>query len=86
MRPISNLSALYGQIAEYQLENVEVRLRRILKVVRDSNRVGATNVKALKEFLRSEIETLAHLDGEIVEEERVIKGAVAMICEEVCVA
>jgi len=86
VRPISNLSELYGQVAEYQLENTEVRLRRILKVVRDSNRAGATNVKALKKFLKSEIQALPHIENEIVEEEKVTMGAVAAVCEEECVA
>jgi len=80
VRPISNLSDLYAQVAEYQLENTEARIRNILKVVRESNRAGATNVKAIKDFLDYEIKALAHLNEEIVPEDQVVKGAVKEIC------
>jgi hypothetical protein len=86
VRPVSNLSDLYGQVAEYQLENTEDRLHRILKVIRDSNKAGATNVKALKSFLEFEIQALTHLNNEIVDEDKVKKGALADVCEAECVA
>ena len=36
VRPISNLSDLYGQTVEYNLENAESRIRQMLKNVRES--------------------------------------------------
>lgn len=74
VRPISNLSDLYGQAVEYQLENAEARIRTMLKQVRDSMKAGATNVHAIKSFLDFEIKTLSHLNEEIVEEDKVQKG------------
>lgn len=74
VRPISNLSDLYGQAVEYQLENAEARIRNMLKQVRESMKAGATNVYAIKSFLDFEIKTLSHLNEEIVEEHKVQKG------------
>jgi len=82
VRPISNLSDLYGQTVEYQLENAESRIRQMLKNVRDSMKAGATDVKSIKSFLDSEISTLSHLNKEIVEESLVPKGHLAEVCEE----
>ncbi len=80
VRPVSNLSDLYAQVAEYQLENTETRIRNILRVIRESNKAGSTNVKAIKDFLEYEIKALAHLNEEIVPEDRVVKGALKEIC------
>jgi len=77
VRPISNLSDLYGQVVEYQLENMEARVRRMLKRTRASMRVGKTDVKAIKEFLNFELDALTHLNKEIIEEDKVKKGALA---------
>lgn len=82
VRPISNLSDLYGQTVEYQLENAESRIRQMLKNVRDSMKAGATDVKSIKSFLDCEIETLSHLNKEIVDESLVQKGHLAEVCEE----
>lgn len=82
VRPISNLSDLYGQTVEYQLENAESRIRQMLKNVRDSMKAGATDVKSIKSFLDCEIETLSHLNREIVDESLVQKGRLSDICEE----
>ncbi|KAE8452104.1 hypothetical protein EG329_001571 [Mollisiaceae sp. DMI_Dod_QoI] len=82
VRPISNLSDLYGQAVEYQLENAESRIRQMLKNVRDSMKAGATDVQAIKSFLDFEIKTLSHLDKEIVDEALVKKGCLAEVCEE----
>jgi hypothetical protein len=82
VRPISNLSDLYGQAIEYQLENAESRIRHMLKKVRDSMKAGATDVKSIKSFLEFEINTLSHLNTEIVEESMVQKGHLAEVCEE----
>lgn len=82
MRPISNLSDLYGQAVEYQLENAESRIRNMLKNVRDSMKAGATNVTSIKSFLDFEIESLSHLNREIVEEHLVAKGSLKEVCED----
>jgi len=80
VRPVSNLSDLYGQTVEYQLENAESRIRHMLKTVRDSMKAGATDVKSIKSFLEFEINTLSHLNSEIVEESLVQKGHLAEVC------
>lgn len=82
VRPISNLSDLYGQTVEYQLENAESRIRQMLKNVRDSMKAGTTDVKSIKSFLDFEIKTLTHLNKEIVEEHMVKKGHLGEVCEE----
>lgn len=82
VRPISNLSDLYGQAAEYNLENAESRIRHMLKNLRDSMKAGATNVQSIKTFLEFEIKTLKHLNEEIVDESLVMKGSLADVCEE----
>lgn len=82
VRPISNLSDLYGQTVEYQLENTESRLRMMLKTIRDSMKAGATDAKSIKTFLDYEINSLSHLNNQIVEESLVQKGHLAEVCEE----
>ena len=82
VRPISNLSDLYGQTVEYQLENAESRIRQMLRSVRDSMKAGATDVKSIKSFLDFEVNTLSHLNREIVEESLVKKGHLGDVCEE----
>lgn len=74
VRPISNLSDLYGQTIEYQLENAETRIRQMLKNVRESMKAGATDVQSIKAFLDFEIKTMSHLQDEIVDEALVVKG------------
>ena len=80
VRPISNLSDLYGQTVEYQLENAETRIRHMLRNIRDSMKAGATDVKSIKSFLDFEIQTLSHLNEEIVEENKVRKGHLKEVC------
>ncbi|PMD24824.1 hypothetical protein NA56DRAFT_593891 [Hyaloscypha hepaticicola] len=80
VRPISNLSDLYGQAVEYQLENAESRIRDMLRNVRESMKAGATDVQSIKSFLDFEIKTLSHLNKEIVEESMVKKGFVGEVC------
>jgi hypothetical protein len=80
VRPISNLSDLYGQTVEYQLENAETRIRHMLRNIRDSMKAGATDVKSIKSFLDFEIQTLSHLNEEIVEEDKVRKGHLKEVC------
>lgn len=82
VRPISNLSDLYGQTVEYNLENAESRIRQMLKNVRDSMKAGATDVQSIKSFLEFEIKQLSHLNKEIVDEALVKKGSLADVCEE----
>src|SRR3954451_21877617 len=76
VRPISDLSELYGQVTEYQLENMEERLRSVLKIIRESKQVGQTNTKVVKGFLEEEIRTLTHLNNEIVDEKDVRRGKI----------
>ncbi|KAI9744805.1 MAG: hypothetical protein M1818_001730 [Claussenomyces sp. TS43310] len=77
VRPISNLPDLYGQTIEYSLENMEARLRRMLKKVRLDMKAGVTDVTAYKKHFDFEIQTLQRLNHEIVEEHKVTKGRVA---------
>lgn len=82
VRPISNLSDLYGQTIEYQLENAEARIRQMLKNVRDSMKAGSTDVASIKSFLDFEIKTLSHINEEIVDESLVQKGHLAEVCKD----
>lgn len=77
VRPISHLPDLYGQVIEYQLENMEARLRRMLKKVRSDMKAGVTDVTAYKNHFQFEIEALSHLNREIVPEHQVRKGHLA---------
>lgn len=80
VRPISNLSDLYGQTVQYQLENAETRIQQMLKTVRESMKTGSTNAAAIKKYLEFEIKTLQHLNDEIVDESNVQQGHVAEAC------
>lgn len=80
VRPISDLSALYGQTVEYQLENAEARIRQMLRNIRDSMKAGATDVGAIKSFLKFEIDSFAHLNKELVDESMVQKGHIGEDC------
>ncbi|CAD6448068.1 4b165af3-a11f-449d-9a36-0b7041e3eaf1 [Sclerotinia trifoliorum] len=82
VRPVSNLSDLYGQTVEYQLENAEARIRLMLKELRDSMKAGATSAKAIKKFLDFEIDQLTHLNSEIVDESLVTAGKLEEVCAE----
>lgn len=77
VRPVSNLPDLYGQVIEYQLENMEARLRRMLRKVRLDMKAGVTDVTAYKKHFHFEIQALQHLSGEIIEEDKVEKGKLA---------
>jgi len=65
---------------EYQLENAESRIRHMLKNVRESMKAGATDVRSIKSFLDFEIDTLSHLNKEIVDESMVKKGCLGEVC------
>lgn len=82
VRPISNLSDLYGQTVEYQLENAESRIRNMLKQVRDSMKAGGTDVTSIKSFLDFEIEAMSHLNKEIVDESFVQMGCLKEVCKD----
>jgi hypothetical protein len=82
VRPISNLSSLYGQVVEYQLENLEERARSMLGELRRCMKTGSVEARAIKRFLANEISILQHLDEQIVEEFLVAKGCMADACEE----
>ena len=77
VRPVSHLPDLYGQVVEYQLENMEARLRLYLKAVRESMKVDRFDVKAFKEWVAFERHALDYINKEIVEENRVKKGVLA---------
>lgn len=81
VRPISNLSDLYGQVIEYQLENSEERIRKMLKVVRDQMKAGSFNYTVMKEFLQFEIDAFTRLSGEIVDPSLVVKGHLKEVCD-----
>ncbi|KAG9236905.1 hypothetical protein BJ875DRAFT_438978 [Amylocarpus encephaloides] len=85
VRPISNLSDLYGQTIEYQLENAESRIRQMLRNVRESMKAGATDVQSIKRFLDFEIKTMSHINDEIVDEEFVQKGHLGDVCPDAIV-
>src|SRR5450432_2553766 len=77
VRPVSHLPDLYGQVVEYQLENMEARLRGYLKLVRESMKADKFDVKAFKDWVAFERHVLDHIDKEIVEENKVKKGVLS---------
>jgi hypothetical protein len=80
VRPISHLPELYGQVAEYQLQNAEQRIRHMLREVRDAMKVGSVKASSIKSFLSNEIAILKHLDEQIIDEGLVKKGYMADAC------
>ncbi|PWY86155.1 hypothetical protein BO70DRAFT_386432 [Aspergillus heteromorphus CBS 117.55] len=77
VRPISDLGELYHQFAEYRFEILEDRLREATRFMRDQKRANrAFNTKALKSFIRDQIDFLEHMDKEVVEDDKVIKGVI----------
>jgi hypothetical protein len=80
VRPVSHLPDLYGQVVEYQLENMELRLRRYLKSVREAMKVDRFDVMAFKAWVAFERHALDHIDREIVEESQVKKGVLSDAC------
>ncbi|GIJ82341.1 hypothetical protein Asppvi_000848 [Aspergillus pseudoviridinutans] len=75
IRPISDLGELYHQFAEYRFEILEDRLRGVNKYMQDRKRANRRfNTGHLTQFIREQIEFLEHMDREIVEEDKVIKG------------
>ena len=77
VRPVSNLSELYFQFSEYRLEILEDRIRKELKVLRDSKRGRKKfNTLKLKRFLQEQENFLAHMNSEMIEDDKVVKGAI----------
>lgn len=75
VRPVSDLSELYFQFSEYRLEMLEKRIRKQLKQMRE--RRGARrsfDTQGMKRFIVEQEKFLAHMDKEMVEEDKVIKG------------
>lgn len=75
VRPISNIQDLYNQFAEYRLENLEERIRQQLKELRDAQSCGRrVSTKKLKAFLEEQERFLAHMNQEMIDDDKVIKG------------
>lgn len=75
VRPISDLSTLYYEFAEYRLEILVDRFQAQLKRLRIDNRAGKkTAARQLKAFMAEQQRFLAHMDGEILNYEDVVEG------------
>ncbi|GKZ36896.1 hypothetical protein AbraIFM66950_008160 [Aspergillus brasiliensis] len=75
VRPISDLSELYHQFAEYRFEILGERLRDANRLMRDQKRARRTfDTRAAKTFIQEQIQFLIHMNNEIVEYDKVIKG------------
>ena len=80
VRPISDLSELYSQFAEYRLEILEERVREQLRKPKGNAR-GAKKLDtgALKAFITEQEEFLADMNREIVDDSMVVKGLMPVI-------
>ncbi|CAJ2501263.1 Uu.00g041160.m01.CDS01 [Anthostomella pinea] len=77
VRPISIVSELYNQFAEYRLEILEERVRQQLRELRDAHAAGRrVATKKLKAFLDEQERFLAHMNREMVDDERVVRGSI----------
>ena len=77
VRPVSNLSELYRQFAEYRLKMLQERIEKQMQHLQTVHKSGErTDTKQLKAFLKVQAQFLAHMDKEIVEEENVEQGKV----------
>lgn len=75
VRPISNLADLYSQFSEYRLEMLEERIRAELKEIRESRAAGrGVSTKKLKAFLEEQQRFLAHMNAEMVDDDKVKPG------------
>jgi hypothetical protein len=80
VRPISDLSQLYGQFAEYRLEMLEERIRAQLKKIRHRRSAGKKfDSKTVKAFLQEQRDFIAHTNNEIVPEDQVVAGHLAEV-------
>ena len=74
-RPISNLSELYFQFTEYRLEILEERVRNQLKEIREARKGGKKfGTVKVKQFLREQEAFIAHMNKQLVEDEKVTMG------------
>lgn len=77
VRPVSNLSELYFQFAEYRLEILEERIRKELKTMRETKeRSKKLNTRVLKSFLKEQESFLGHMNKEIIEDDQVKMGEI----------
>jgi hypothetical protein len=77
VRPISDLKELYNQFAEYRLEMLEERIRLQLKEIRDLSAAGRrVPTKKLKGFFEEQERFLAHMNREMVDDDRVTVGTI----------
>ncbi|KZT22645.1 hypothetical protein NEOLEDRAFT_1137650 [Neolentinus lepideus HHB14362 ss-1] len=75
VRPISDLSVLYQEFAEYRLAMMEERIRAQLKEIRERRRTGKKfDTKAFKKFLTDQTAFFEHMNHEIVQDEDVKVG------------
>jgi len=75
VRPISDLSELYFEFAEYRMEMLVDRFQAKLRELRANHRAGKrTYVKLLKDFLAEQQQFLNHMNNEIVLYEDVPAG------------
>lgn len=77
VRPVSNLSELYYDFAEYRLEMMEERVRAERQKIKARHKGGdAMDMLGHKEFLGDMIRFAAQSDMELVEESKVSKGSI----------
>ncbi|TFK56366.1 hypothetical protein OE88DRAFT_1616414, partial [Heliocybe sulcata] len=75
VRPISDLSVLYQEFAEYRLAMMEERVRAQLKEVRERRRAGKKfDTRGVKRFLAEQTRFLEHMNSEMVQDEEVKVG------------
>lgn len=77
VRPVSDLSELYFQFSEYRLEMLEERIRGQLKEMRERKRARRPfKTHDLKHFIAEQEKFLAHMNREIVDDDKVKKGII----------
>jgi hypothetical protein len=74
VRPISDLTELYSQYAEYRFEMLEERIRAQLKDIRERRRAHRFDTKATKAFIREQKAFLESMLKELVDDEMVKVG------------
>jgi hypothetical protein len=75
VRPVSNLSELYADFAEYRLEIMEQRIRHAREEMRAHRQAGRRfDTSGHKAFLQVSAAFLTHTDNELVDEDKVRKG------------
>ncbi|KAF2142075.1 uncharacterized protein K452DRAFT_287279 [Aplosporella prunicola CBS 121167] len=80
VRPISDLSVLYQEFAEYRLVMMEERVRARLREIREKRRVGKKfDTRRFKEFLAEQQAFLEHMNREMVPDEEVQMGYIEQV-------